>query len=225
MEKEFVIEGLRLTQEKCAMKIGTDGVLLGRWATLQPKEATTARRVLDIGTGTGLLALLKAVRYPDTKVTAIDIDEGACQQAFENVARNNLQQRVEVRHCALQEFCAEENSGGYDMIICNPPYFQNSLKCPDQQRNLARHTDSLSFHDLMRATAQLLDKQGTISLIIPSEVKDDVDFDATLAGLFPSKIYGVKTSPKKPVRRYLLEFSKQPKTIDVGEGTINEFAP
>ena len=111
------------------------------------------------------------------------------------------------------------------MIICNPPYFQNSLKCPDQQRNLARHTDSLSFHDLMRATAQLLDKQGTISLIIPSEVKDDVDFDATLAGLFPSKIYGVKTSPKKPVRRYLLEFSKQPKTIDVGEGTINEFAP
>ena len=221
---EFKIEGLSLRQDKCAMKIGTDGVLLGRWAnaTLSDADANGGRNILDIGTGTGLLALLLAVRYPEAKITAIDIDKGAYEQAKDNIERNELQQRVVAKHCALQDFLNESEAAAYQMIICNPPYFQNALKCPDAQRSLARHTDSLSFQELFHAAATLLTASGTISLIIPAEAKGDVDYAAALAGLFPSRICSVKTTPRKPVRRYLLEFSKQPITIETTEITINK---
>ncbi|MCF0203244.1 MAG: methyltransferase, partial [Bacteroidaceae bacterium] len=165
--------------------------------------------ILDIGTGCGILALLMAVRFPDSQVMAIDIDEGAAMQAVKNVQRNGLQGRVEVQQVSLQEFTDKwVNSGQplFDAVICNPPYFKNSLKCPDSRRSMARHTDTLSFHDLMGCAAKLLNKGGCISLIIPADMKGEMDYEATLAGMFYGRDEGVKTAPGKPVKRYLLEY-------------------
>lgn len=122
------------------MKVGTDGVLLGAWAQ-------GGTRILDIGTGTALIALMLAQRFPDAHVTGIDIDDEACQQARENVANTPFADRVEVVHEALQAFIPQEG-GVYDSIVSNPPYFHNSLKNPDERRAQARHTDALPINVL-----------------------------------------------------------------------------
>ena len=126
-------------QDKCGMKVGTDGVLLGAWAL-------GGSRVLDIGTGTGLVALMMAQRFPQSVVDAIDIDEEACRQAAENVAASPFAGSVHVGHCPLQDFLSSQP---YDAIVSNPPFFVDSLNNPDVRRPLPRHTDTLPFAALL----------------------------------------------------------------------------
>ena len=180
------------------MKVGTDGVLLGAWAKGGP-------RILDIGTGTGIIALMMAQRYPEAQVTAIDIDEGAVRQAEQNVSRSPFLGRISVLQQAVQEHLGE-----YESIVSNPPFFIDSLQAPDEQRNMARHTATLSYAELMKAAYRLLADNGEFSVVIPFDYRRRMEDEAVFVGFFPSRVCGVKTTERKPAKRYLLAFRKHP---------------
>lgn len=191
--KQFTIE-----QELCAMKVGTDGVLLGAWAQ-------GGQRVLDVGTGTGIIALMMAQRYPEAQVVAIDIDEGAVRQAQQNVAQSAFAKQVSVVQQAVQE-----HQGEYEAIVSNPPFFIDSLQAPDEQRNMARHTATLSYGELMKAAHRLLADEGEFSVVVPFDYRQRMEDEAIFVGFFPSRVCGVRTTERKPVKRYLLAFRKHP---------------
>ena len=191
--KQFAIE-----QELCAMKVGTDGVLLGAWAN-------GGLRILDAGTGTGVIALMMAQRYPDAQVTAIDIDEGAVMQAQQNVAQSPFSAQVTVLQETLQQ-----HQGEYDAIVSNPPFFIDSLAAPDEQRNMARHTATLTYGELMQAASRLLSDDGELSVVVPFDYRQRMEDEAIFVGFFPCRVCAVKTTEKKPAKRYLLAFKKHP---------------
>jgi tRNA1Val (adenine37-N6)-methyltransferase len=194
----FSFRQFEIRQEGCAMKVGTDGVLLGAWAQ-------GGRRVLDVGTGTGVVALMMAQRFPEAVVTALDIDEGAVHQARENVALSPFARRVTVRHEAVQE-----HQGEYDAIVSNPPFFVDALHAPDSQRNIARHAVTLTYQELMQAAYRLLGDEGELSVVVPFDYRRRMEDEATFVGFFPSRVCAVKTSDRKPAKRYLLSFRKHP---------------
>lgn len=204
----FSFKQFTVHQDLCAMKVGTDGTLLGAWANV-PQAATP--RVLDVGTGTGLIALMIAQRYPQATVKGIDIDEGAVMQTRQNVSLSPFAQRIAIEHTPLQEHASEH---AYDAIVCNPPFFTDSLLCPDSQRTTARHTTLLNFTDLMTHCHRLLSPDGELSVVIPFDYKDRLDTEALIAGFFNRRIVEVKTAPHKPVKRYLLSYTKRPATIE-----------
>jgi len=185
------------------MKVGTDGTLLGAWAEMERNDG----KVLDIGTGTGLIALMMAQRYPEAKVTAIDIDEMAVSQAVENVQGSSFADRIEVFQADVNTF---EPTEMFDSIVCNPPFFNNALICPDNQRTQARHTLSLSYQQLMAAAWRLLRDEGVFSLIIPNDFFQQLESEAHLAGFFLTRVFGVRTIEGKPIKRYLIELRKHP---------------
>ena len=153
--KQFAVE-----QDDVAMKIGTDGVLLGAWAVCDG-----AKRILDIGTGTGVIALMLAQRNSEAEIHAVEIDEIATQRARSNFDLSPWAERLEVECCAVQEFSADEK---FDLIISNPPYFVDSLLPPDAKRSTARHTHDLSFEELDKAVCRLLADEGRFALILPT---------------------------------------------------------
>ena len=211
--KQFVVH-----QDRCAMKVGTDGTLLGAWAETDHPEG----RILDIGTGTGLMALMMAQRYPKAHVTAIDIDEGAVSQATDNVKHSPFADRIQVCLADVNVFEPDEQ---YDAIVCNPPYFNNALICPDAQRTQARHTLSLSYQQLMAAAHRLLRDDGLFSIIIPNDFFQQIESEAHLAGFFMSRVYGVRTIENKPIKRYLIEFTKAPHKDIIKKDVLLEDAP
>ena len=156
MTQMFTFKHFTIEQELCAMKVGTDGVLLGAWAH-------GGQRILDVGTGTGVVALMMAQRYPDARVTAVDIDEGAVRQARLNSGRSPFSERVTVLHERVQ---ALGHEGEYDAVVSNPPFFVDALKAPDQQRSMARHADTLTYGELMTAAWRLLSVDGELSVIV-----------------------------------------------------------
>ena len=192
------------------MKVGTDGVLLGAWAKGGP-------RILDIGTGTGIIALMMAQRYPEAQVTAIDIDEGAVRQAEQNVSQSPFLGRISVLQQAVQEHLGE-----YESIVSNPPFFIDSLQAPDEQRNMARHTATLSYAELMKAAYRLLADNGELSVVIPFDYRRRMEDEAVFVGFFPSRVCGVKTTERKPAKRYLLAFRKHPCPCEKSEITIGD---
>ena len=205
--KQFAIE-----QELCAMKVGTDGVLLGAWANGGPS-------VLDVGTGTGIVALMMAQRHPLCQVTALDIDEGAVRQAEFNVAHSPFAERVTILHERVQDHVGE-----YDAVVSNPPFFIDSLAAPEAQRNMARHADTLSYAELMQAAWRLLHEDGELSVVVPFDYRCRMEDEATFVGFFPSRVCAVKTVERKPARRFLLAFRKQPcpcvsETMTIGDDT------
>lgn len=211
--KQFVVH-----QDRCAMKVGTDGTLLGAWAETDHPEG----RILDIGTGTGLMALMMAQRYPSAQVTAIDIDEGAVSQATDNVVNSPFADRIQVCLADVNTF---EPGEQYDAIVCNPPYFNNALVCPDDQRTKARHTLSLSYQQLMAAANRLLCKDGLFSIIIPNDFFQQIESEAHLTGFFFSRIYGVRTIEGKSIKRYLIEFTKNPHKEFIKHDVLIEDSP
>lgn len=197
----FQFKKFKIEQDLCGMKVGTDGVLLGAWAS-------GGKRILDIGTGTGLIALMMAQRYPEARIDGIDIDANACRQAQGNVLGSPFVERVLVHHARLQEF---ESDGLYDAIVSNPPFFVDSLKNPDKSRSLARHTDSLSFSDLLEGVKRWLSEDGVFSVILPIEALEQFTAEAYFRGFYVIRKCGIKTVPRKPCKRYLLAFSKHRK--------------
>ena len=181
------------------MKVGTDGVLVGAWAE-------GGKRVLDIGSGTGLITLMMAQRFADAQVVGIDIDAEACAQARENVAASRFAGRVRIMEAALQNF---EPGVRFDSIVSNPPFFQNSLKNPDTRKAMARHSDSLPFALLFSKVAELLADEGRFSAVIPTECVADFVAEASLHGLSAVRRCDVRTTARKPPRRCLLAFSRR----------------
>lgn len=194
----FRFKQFEIQQDRCAMKVGTDGVLLGAWAP-------GGKRILDIGAGTGLISLMMAQRFPEATVVGIDLDADACSQAGENVAASPFADRVNIVHCALQNF---EASGLFDAIVSNPPFFVNSMKNPDNKRTMARHTDSLPFRDLFQGVKSLLSDEGVFSAIVPAEVLEQFVAESCFSGLFLVGKCGVKTVERKQPKRFLLTFGK-----------------
>lgn len=194
----FKFKKFAVNQDLCGMKVGTDGVLLGAWAR-------GGDRVLDIGTGTGLIALMLAQRFPEAKITAIDIAEEACRQARENVSASPFIHQVQVEQTSLQEF---ESASQFDCIVSNPPFFVDSLPNPDVARSMARHTTTLPYRMLFAGVKRLLTPSGRFSAIIPDDCQSQFVAEATLSGFSLSRVCGVKTVERKPVKRFLLEFQQ-----------------
>ena len=191
--KQFFIE-----DSKCAMKVGTDGVLLGAWCP-------TGTRILDVGTGSGLIARMLMQRCPEAEVEGIDIDAAAVEQACENGVR--------AFHSSLQEWkdngqWTMDNGQLYDLIVSNPPYFQNSLKNPDEGRKTARHTDTLSYEELVKHSARLLSEDGQLALILPAEAEAEVRQLAAAEGLYLTRVTRVYSKENKPARRVMMAFSR-----------------
>ena len=221
----FKFQRFTIHQDQCAMKVGTDGVLLGAWAQ-------GGERVLDIGTGTGVIALMMAQRYAEAHVVAVDIDEAAVRQARQNADASPFGDRVEVVLTSIQDYATScslsfgegrgEVPSHFDSIVCNPPFFVDSLKAPDQQRSLARHADTLPFAELMRAAYPLLSDDGELSVVIPFDYRRRLDDEGFLCGFFPSRVCAVRTKSTKPVRRYLLAYRKRPCPCHHDELTIGD---
>ena len=204
----FTFKQFSVHQDRCAMKVGTDGTLLGAWTFAPNAEC----RILDIGTGTGLIALMMAQRYPRAFITAIDIDSDACAQAKENVNNSPYKDRIEVICCDIRDY----ESDMFDVIVSNPPYFNNSLECPDSKRSIARHSVILGYDALINSVRHLLKDNGTFSMIAPTDSVSRIESAAVLSGLFLSRKYNVRTLPDKAPKRCLLEFSKMfPTEIEI----------
>ena len=184
------------------MKVGTDGVLLGAWAM-------GGSRVLDVGTGTGIIAIMMAQRYAEADILAIDIDEGSVHQAKDNVAASPYVSRINVSQIMVQDMDASF-AGLFDAVVSNRPFFIGSLQAPDHQRTIARHAETLTYADLMKAARKLLNDTGELSVIVPFDYRHRTDAEAVFHGLFPSRVCAVRTTPQKPVRRYLLAYKKHP---------------
>ena len=183
------------------MKVGTDGVMLGAWT-----DTTNVQQILDIGTGTGLIALMLAQRS-QAYIDAVEIDAAACIQARENVSRSHFSQRIWVYHCAIGDYAIAQQKR-YDLLVCNPPFFQNAYKPPDQARTLARHSDFLKPIDILHAAAQLLQDNGRLAAIYPTfEAKIFTEQAKALGFLCHRKLY-VKTTLHSQPKRILIELSK-----------------
>lgn len=182
------------------MKVGTDGVLLGAWARVEH-----CVRILDMGTGTGLVALMAAQRS-SADILAIDLDADAVAQAAENVAASPWSTRIQVMEADARQLDSEFF---FDAILCNPPFFENSLKCPDSARTMARHTDTLSFDELARSAAHLLAPRGELSVVIPYDRAHDMTVSAACSGLFATRqTIVVPVEGGKP-KRILMAFTRE----------------
>lgn len=214
----FQFKQFTIHQERCAMKVGTDGTLLGAWASA-PDEAC---RILDIGTGTGLIALMMAQRFPKAFITGIDIDEDAVSQARENTLASPFSERITVLQSDVTKM---DDTEKFDSIVCNPPFFDQSLKCPDQQRTGARHTVSLNYEQLTETAFRLLKPDGCFSVIIPSDYRSRMESEALLRAFFVSRVYSIQTTPTKQPKRYMIEFTKHHVNKVVTEIEILNISP
>jgi tRNA1Val (adenine37-N6)-methyltransferase len=207
----FAFKQFTVKQDKCAMKVNTDAVLLGAWVT--PNGSKT---ILDIGTGTGILALMLAQKSA-AQITAIDIDKEATDQARLNVA-GSIFTNIEVYHSSFQELIAA-SSQRFNLIISNPPYFTDSLKSRDQNRTIARHNEQLPFQVLLSGVKKLLDEKGKFCLILPTKEASIFREMAEQKGLYLSKLLRVRTRPEnESEKRHLMQFEF--KETEFSESTL-----
>ena len=202
----FRFKQFSVRHDRCAMKVGTDGVLLGAWGSVEGK------RILDIGTGTGLIALMAAQRNPEADVLGIDIDELAVAQARGNVAESPFNRRIE---CILQDVLTFESEAPFDAILCNPPFFTEDTLPDNRSRALARNNKCLPFPQLIKKVAVLLAENGTFSLIVPSGLAQEIVGLCMENGLHLIRRCQIHTTARKPPRRTLLEFSRQNRSCEM----------
>ena len=199
----FNFKQFSVQQDKTAMKVGTDGVLLGAWCPID----NNPNSILDIGTGTGLIALMLGQRTTAQQIDALEIDENAYEQATENFENSPWSDRLFCFHAGLDEF-VDDPEDEYDLIVSNPPFYSEDVKTDDEQRNLARFQDALPFEELVVAADLLLSENGIFAVIIPyKEEKRFIDLCADVE-LFPIKITRVKGSHSTPIVRSLLAFKR-----------------
>ena len=201
--KQFSVE-----QDRCAMKIGTDGVLLGAWTPIDNNPAN----ILDIGTGTGVIALMLAQRSNGQQIDALEIDEEAYEQSVDNFENSPWSDRLFSFHAGLDEF-VEEPEDEYDLIVSNPPFYTEDYKSDNEQRDLARFADAMPFEELIEAADLLLSENGIFSTIIP--FKEEAHFLAIAKDyeLYPMKITRVKGTATTEIKRSLLALSRK-ETVD-----------
>lgn len=196
----FQFRQFSVRHDRCAMKVGTDGVLLGAWGCVE------GRRILDVGTGTGLIALMAAQRNPDATVLGIDIDEAAVHQARENAAESPFAGRV---CCEVMDVMALRSTERFDAILCNPPFFTEDTLPEDKRRALARNNKSLPFPLLIAKVATMLSDLGAFSLIVPSTHASEIVGLCLAEGMHLHRRCQIRTTEHKPFRRTLMTFTKQ----------------
>lgn len=223
---EFRFKRFTVQNDRAAMRVNTDGVLLGAAMTILPED----RCLLDIGTGTGTIALMAAQRLNDMKesiennqercfhITGIDIDKDSADEAEINFKASPWASNLHSAHKSLFEFTSTAAYGDrmtdpepemlFDLIFSNPPYFESSLKAPDERRRNARHTDTLSYKDILEAASRHLRSSGRLSLILPADQECDIIRQAASFGLYPFNILYIRTTPKRAVSRIITEFSR-----------------
>ena len=200
----FKFKQFTIFQDRCAMKVGTDGVLLGAWT-----EVKNTKSLLDIGTGTGLVALMLAQRST-AEIDAVEIDESSGIQAEENVSMSPWKDRVKIYKSSVQDYtkCCSKR---YNLIVSNPPFFENACKASKQARTVARHTDLLSQIDLLNVSKQLLDEGGRLTVIYPTEAANSFQQKAQELGFFCNRKLLVKPTPAGSTKRILMELSQSAK--------------
>ena len=210
----FQFKQFMIRQEKSAMRVGTDGVLLGAWT-----DVSNAKNILDIGAGTGLIAIMLAQRSK-AKITGIEIEVQAANEAIQNAKNSPWTNRINIVHLPFQEFAAKTEER-FDTIVSNPPYFTNAVKSKQDEKSVARHNHLLPFKELLQGVSKLLTPDGKLSVILP--VNEAINFtnQAKESGLFPSVLTEVKPSTNKEPNRQLMEFSQ--KVGNPGKGTLSIF--
>lgn len=197
----FQFKQFRIVQEKSAMKVGTDGILLGAWANI-----SEVKSILDVGTGTGLIAIMLAQRC-DANITGIEIEKNAAKEALININKTPWKDRFAIQNISLQDF-GLASKDKFDLIVSNPPFFEKSLKTADKNRKLARHNDSLSFTDLIINTKSLLTQKGHLAVILPFKPAQDFIEIAESEGLNLVRMTMIKPKVAKNANRCLMEFSR-----------------
>lgn len=195
----FHFKQFSVRHDRTTMKVGTDGVLLGAWA-----DVANCRRILDIGTGSGVIALMLAQRSEsDVTIDAVEVEKEDADQAKENVEQSPWANRITVFQSPIQKYQTE---GSYDLIVSNPPYFNNSAKPPNEKRIQARHTTSLPYEVLLKHVTQLLSNDGRLAVILP--YTEGIEFEALAKerGLFCIRKTAFRTRREKPIERWLMEF-------------------
>jgi len=215
----FSFKQFTIHQEKAAFKVGTDGVLLGASA-----DISGARRILDIGTGTGLIALMLAQRC-DAEILALEPDSDSYNQCCENVGRSRWNDRIRVENTALQSFIYSEK---FDLIITNPPFFTDSLKNPDPRKSASRHNDSLTNLELLKGASRLMADGGRLQVIMPYAEGNIFIAEASEHGFYCNNILKIRPLPTSEIRRMILTFSKQrlnptEKFLTIEHGKRHEF--
>lgn len=206
----FRFKQFSIDHSASTMKVGTDGVLLGAWL-----NTNGARRILDIGAGSGVIALMMAQRTDSSAhIDAVEIEEADARQAIENIRNSPWPQKVTVHSVAVQEFRPDQK---YDLIVSNPPYFRDSYQPPDVRRVRSRHTTSLSYEDLIACVDRLLHENGTFDVILPPVEGEHVVGLAAAKQLHVTRKFLFRTREHKVPERWLLEFSRYSGTISEGE--------
>ncbi|PWL39462.1 tRNA (adenine-N(6)-)-methyltransferase [Flagellimonas aquimarina] len=215
MNSPFKFKQFEVHQDRCAMKIGTDGVLLGAWTSLEPQPDS----ILDIGAGTGLIALQMAQRSIAETIDAIELDENAYEQCVENFETSPWSDRLFCYHAGLDEF-TDEIEDNYDLIVSNPPFYSEEVTSGDASRDKARQNISLPFNELLEGVSKLLSKKGLFSVIIP--FKEEAEFInlANEFGLYMVRVTRVKGNPNADFKRSMLEFSFFKAKPEIDELTI-----
>ncbi len=205
----FNFKQFKVWQRESAFKVGTDGVLLGAWCDIKDDKY-----ILDIGTGTGLLALMAAQRS-DAEIIAIEPDSLSAAEATLNTARSPWRKRITVLRISLQDFVLKRERK-FDHIITNPPFFRNSLRNAAERKSKARHNLTLDTSELLDLSCSLLDETGRLSLILPYTEANLFIAEATEYGLYCTRILNIKPTPSSSVKRMLMEFSREKKTASSG---------
>lgn len=226
---KFNFQQFTINQRRSAMKVGTDGVLLGAWAKLQNEVKNP--RILDIGTGTGLIALMLAQRFPDAVIDAIEIDHEAAEEAKENVANSPWRDRINVIECSLMEFgkilsttehpssithhpSSLITSSTYHLIVSNPPFYNATLKPDDDTRAVARHYNSLPFSQISDFAQSHLSEDGILAVIYPTNCEENIMLGIAHSALKIHTICDVCTKVGKQCKRRLASFSRNPYIIN-----------
>jgi len=200
-DKQFHFKQFSVRHDRSGMKVGTDGVLLGAWVNVENQK-----NILEVGTGSGVIALVLAQRTGlQTHIAAIEPDQSSCQDALENFSASPWKDRVSLHRSRLQEF---HSTHQFDLVVSNPPYFQDSQKPPDSRRELARHTESLSFTELLEGADRLLSTEGRLAIILP--LVEANQFKQLASPRFQViRVCQFRSRQHKPIERILFEFARQ----------------
>ncbi|WP_179349271.1 tRNA1(Val) (adenine(37)-N6)-methyltransferase [Winogradskyella pacifica] len=210
--KPFKFKEFTVHQERCAMKIGTDGVLLGAWTSVEHNPYN----VLDIGSGTGILSLMIAQRSHADQIEAIEIDDDAFEQCVENFENSPWADRLFCFHASLLEYI-EAVHEKFDLIICNPPFYTEDYKTKDSARDLARFSDAMPLEHIIFAVINFLSEKGKFSIVLPYKDEQKYIEEASLIDLFPNRILRVRGNEKSDIKRSLIEFSYSESPIKISE--------
>lgn len=206
----FKFKQFTIRQDYCTMKVGTDGVLLGAWVNVSAQQA---QRMLDVGCGTGLIAIMLAQRAPLAQVDAVEVEEMAYRQAMQNAIDSGWKSRLRFFHCDFNEL-AQRSANQYDLIVSNPPYFKRSLLSPNEKRNAARHANEFTHESLISGSLRLLSDGGRLAVVLPYVEGNVFIALAAGAGLYCVRKLNVSTKKGKPVKRLLMELSRERRRLE-----------